>query len=327
MLGGRRRCSCKHGVLFSLLSLAPASVSSKKLWNRNFISIFQDIGQHTWEQSHRNRSGKELRSTCSLSSWPEHIYLRHVSIWDFRLETLPSIQMLHSLIFMKVFVKSNSNHQCCNTGLRVSISRVGFPRVTSSTVLLVSANPLVLCLGPYWALLSLSWVRLEECRLPQQRIFPKSWINLQPGSWSLAVAAWCSCVAASTEGAVMVLHGGTSIFLVCWRSQLSLCLTQGQIFCQQLSKRSALPCSFWRACKDFPKSQLESTRNKSQSPPIKDAYLHSLSSLGILDQLFVLDHDVNSMVIATVNCTQVNLYFTSAGWVKLYILSSPVVID
>lgn len=121
MLGGRRRCSeeeaCKHGVLFSLLSLAPASVSSKKVWNRNFISIFQDMGQHTWEQSHRNRSGKELRGACSLSSWPEPVYLMPVTIWDFRLETLPSIQMLHSLAFIKVFVKSNSNHQCCNTEL------------------------------------------------------------------------------------------------------------------------------------------------------------------------------------------------------------------
>lgn len=74
MLGGRRRCwgkaACKHGVLFSLLSLV--SVYNKKLWSRNFVSIFQGMRQNTWEQSHRNRTGKKLRSACNFSSCPEH---------------------------------------------------------------------------------------------------------------------------------------------------------------------------------------------------------------------------------------------------------------
>lgn len=183
MLGGRRRCSekaaCKHGGGPVLTSVISTSVYSKKLRNRNFISIFQDMGEHTWEQSHRNRTRKELRSACSLFSraWESHIYLWHVTIWDLRLETLLSIQMLYSLTFINVFVKSNSNCHCCNIGLRISISSVGFPNVTSSSGLLVNANPSVLCLGPSWLLLSLSWVRLEECTLPQQRVFQKLWVN------------------------------------------------------------------------------------------------------------------------------------------------------
>lgn len=123
MLGGRRRCSekaaCKHGGGPVLTSVISTSVYSKKLQNRNFISIFQDMGEHTWEQSHRNRTRKELRSACSLFSraWESHIYLWHVTIWDLRLETLLSIQMLYSLTFINVFVKSNSNCHCCNIGL------------------------------------------------------------------------------------------------------------------------------------------------------------------------------------------------------------------
>lgn len=132
MLGGRRRCSekeaCKHGVLFSLLSLAPASVYSKKLWNRNLIS-------KTWCNTLESRvteMGLEKSSEVPIVYLPaQNMFTSGMLPLEILGWKLPPIQMLHSVAFVNVFVKSNSNCQCCNIGLS------GFPSlVWDSQVLL-----------------------------------------------------------------------------------------------------------------------------------------------------------------------------------------------
>lgn len=69
MLGGRRRCSekeaCKHGVSFHFCHQYQQVCTVK---NYETEISFPSLMTHTWEQSHRNRTGKELRSAGSFSS-------------------------------------------------------------------------------------------------------------------------------------------------------------------------------------------------------------------------------------------------------------------